>query len=485
VKRAPPASDTIAAIATAPGPSGIGVVRVSGPESLAVADLLFMSSGSGAARRPSACPGGTFMHGYVKRIEDAVEPAGRDEAPADEVVLLIYRAPHSYTREDAIEIQTHGGRLPARRVLRQVLTCGASPAEPGEFTRRAFLNGRIDLTQAEAVMDLINAESDRAASSAIRQIRGDISNSIIKIYDDMTSSLAYIEATLDFPDDEVPQSVLTIARQCIAQAVADTERLLGTWYEGRVLREGTHVVIAGRPNVGKSTLLNAILKAERAIVSDVPGTTRDTIEETVIVSGFPVHLVDTAGLRDAECQVERHGVRRSQEMIRGADVVLYVLDSSAPLAEEDRRMIDDLRMAQSQRSKEPEDRSTKILLVLNKVDRGRELGPGDFAGIECVECSLLEPTGVAPVTGALEAILGSVAEGPPHAVISERHYRTLSVAADHLRAAAAVMETGSDEAPALAAVHLRSGLDQLGRLLGKDYTSDLLDEVFSRFCIGK
>lgn len=481
MKTAPSATDTIAAIATAPGPAGISVVRVSGPCSLDVADRLFMSSGPGPARWPSTRPGGTFLHGYVRQIEAADQEGDQDEAPADEVVLLIYRAPRSYTCEDVVELQTHGGRLPARRVLRQVLACGVRPAEPGEFTRRAFLNGRIDLTQAEAVIDLITSESDRAASSAIRQISGEIKHSIVDVYNTVTSALADIEATLDFPEDEIPPHVLASAHQQIENALIDSDRLLATWHEGRVLREGTRVVIAGRPNVGKSTLLNAILKAERAIVSDVPGTTRDTIEETVVISGFPVHLVDTAGLREAECPVEQHGVRRSQEMIRDADIVLYVLDASVPLQEEDRRMIDDLRADGERRGGS----DASLLLVLNKVDLGRGTEPGSFSGIDCVECSLLEPGGVEPVTRSIAARLTAIAHGAPHAVISERHHRGLSVSAGHLRAAAEVMGTGSDEGLALAAVHLRSGLDQIGRLLGRDYTSDLLDDVFSRFCIGK
>ena len=515
--------DTIAAIATAPGPSGIAVVRVSGPASLEVADRLFIHGRTESNRAPSSHAGGTFLHGFIRPAETMAD--GRSD-PVDEVILLIYRAPRSYTREDAVEIQTHGGRLSAQRVLRQVLACGVRLSEPGEFTQRAFINGRIDLTQAEAVMDLISAACDRAATSAVLQLRGDLRSSLEAIYDRLVDSLSAIETSLDFVDDDVPDSIIAGGSASLSEAIRIAERLASTWEEGRVLREGKRVVIAGRPNVGKSTLLNALLGHQRAIVSHIPGTTRDTIEETLIVAGLPAHVVDTAGLRASTCPVEEEGVRRTRLAVEKADIVLYVVDGSAELSTDD---VENLH-----RLLDPggDGHRPDVLVVLNKQDLGTATTPSHVAAlgsVSCVACSLLDPRGVEPVVRGLERLLGSLADGPPHAVISERHYRGLVVALAHLRDAgnllrgrseetpdqaddgvvsASVSGTGSasgaamdlpsfssaamrglgrdpSECPILAAVHLRTALDELGQLLGKTYTADLLDRVFARFCIGK
>lgn len=477
-------TDTIAAIATAPGPSGIGIVRVSGPESLRVADRLFVHPQPENRPRPSDHPGGVFMHGFIRRVDGELE----DSVPVDEVILLVYRAPRSYTREDAIEIQTHGGRLSSQRILRQVLACGVRLSEPGEFTRRAFLNGRIDLTQAEAVMDLISAECDRAAASAILQLRGDIRRSLENIYSTILDSMSSFEASLDFREDGIPETLIGDGAEKLVEAIQVAERLADTWQEGRVLREGTRVVIAGRPNVGKSTLINAILGVERAIVSDAPGTTRDTIEETLVIAGFPVRIVDTAGLREPSCIVEVQGVQRARTAVGAADIILYVMDGSKPLSLEDTGNLDQIQRRPGS------GRSPEVLVVLNKRDLGEAVVPDQLTPLRCIRCSLLEPEGASPVKRELEAVLSAVADGPPHAVVCERHYRGLRVAIDHLHAAARLMGKNSsrggaavdpEEAPVLAAVHLRTALDEIGQLLGRTYTADLLDRVFARFCIGK
>ncbi len=276
-------NDTIAAISTAAGEGGISVIRISGPDTYRIADDIFAGSGPPPSRREPF----TFAYGHVTDV------GGR---MIDEVLMLFMRAPRSYTREDMVEIHGHGGGIQSRQLLRRVLEAGARSAEPGEFTRRAFLHGRIDLTQAEAVLDLIRARSDRAAGAAIDQLGGFITKRVTNIYDNAMSVAGDLEATMDFPEDELPEAVMADIRQRLDGVDRDMAELLSTWGEGRVLREGVLAVIAGKPNVGKSTLLNALLGSERAIVSDVPGTTRDHIEEVWILDGIPIRLVDTAGL---------------------------------------------------------------------------------------------------------------------------------------------------------------------------------------------
>jgi len=296
-----PFTDTIAAIATAPGEGAIAIVRLTGPASHAIADHIFKGKGAPPSRRP----GQSFLHGSI------ISTNGM----ADEVILLIYRAPHSYTREDAIEIQGHGGFAAAKRILRAVLEAGARMAEPGEFTKRAFLSGRIDLLQAEAVLDLIRARSDRAADAALEQLTGSLSKDFDELYDHTLALAANLEATLDFSEDELPESVMLDVITRRHDVESEFKSLLDSWDEGHLLREGALVVISGKPNVGKSTLLNALVGKDRAIVNPMAGTTRDTIEEQLVISGFMVRIIDTAGLRESPCEIEKEGVSRAIKAI--------------------------------------------------------------------------------------------------------------------------------------------------------------------------
>ena len=451
-------NDTIAAIATAPGESAIAVVRVAGPESLTIANQIFVCKGPPPSKRPA----NTFVHGRIVT----------DGAVADEVILLIYRAPQSYTREDAVEIQGHGGSTAAKRILRAVLDAGARPAEAGEFTKRAFLSGRLDLLQAEAVMDLIGARSDRAASAALEQLGGTLSRSFNEAYDAILAVAGELEATLDFSEDELSDSIMDGIGVRLRHAEQLLKELLATWDEGHLLREGARVVISGKPNVGKSTLLNALLGIDRAIVTHIPGTTRDVIEEEMVIDGYQVRIVDTAGLRTTDCQIEGEGIRRARKAIQQADVILHLIDGSAEMDAED---VEQLKRIPTQRA----------VIVINKTDLGNKVDVSAFASDQSVVCtSLLQSTGLDGVRRAIIDKLGADTAVQPHAVISERHRRLVVSALKDATEAALLLERDPAE-PALSASKLRSALESLGEATGRVYHEELLNHVFSRFCIGK
>ncbi|MBN1557878.1 MAG: tRNA uridine-5-carboxymethylaminomethyl(34) synthesis GTPase MnmE [Lentisphaerae bacterium] len=452
--------DTIAAIATAPGEAGIAVVRVSGPRSLAIGDRLVQEG----VQPPSGRPGGTFFHARIR---------GASGDALDEAIVLVYRAPHSYTREDVLEIQTHGGRACAGRTLEAVLAAGARPAEPGEFTRRAFLNGRLDLLQAEAVADLIRARSDRAAAAALDQLEGSLSDWLTNIYNDLLNVTSDVEGTLDFPEEDLPDAVPADLQARLDEMRQRLEALLATWHEGRLLREGARVVIGGKPNVGKSTLFNRLVNAERVIVADSPGTTRDTIEETVVIDGIPVRLNDTAGLRESLCRIEREGVSRAQALIAQADVVLYVLDASEPLDPGDSAALARLPGAST-------------IPILNKTDLGRRCEP-PATKLPPLWVSLLTDTELPRIRAAIAETLSVHTDAPPHAVISQRHRTLVAQALQEVKKARSVLDEAgpADDMSACAASHTRSALDALAAVIGRATHEDMLDRIFSRFCIGK
>jgi tRNA modification GTPase len=452
--------DTIAAVATAQGEGGISIVRVSGPQAFEFADQVFEGPGAPPSERPQH----SFVHGYIRG----------EAGHLDEVLLLIMRAPASYTREDMVEIQGHGGSQSAQRVLRAILEAGARPAGPGEFTRLAFINGRIDLTQAEAVLDLIRARSERAAAAALEQLEGGLSKGFNRVYDDLIAVSADLEATLDFPEDGLPETVMAGIVSRLKAVKAAMLRMVNTWEEGRLLRSGALAVISGRPNVGKSTLMNALLRQDRAMVSGIPGTTRDVIEETLILDGIPLRLVDTAGLRNSDCELEQEGIRRTRLQRERADLHLYVIDASEPLHEEDRAHLDDLR---------PE----HAVLVLNKMDLGRRVDPRGLGGFAHVETSLVSGEGLEALQQAILVQLEGRphTSGQPRALISERHRSLLVDAQRALDAAFDLLEIGSDDQIILASTQLRDALENIGLATGRTYSDELLDSIFSRFCIGK
>lgn len=449
----------MAAIATPSGEGGIAIVRVSGPQCFAVADRVFRCKGAA----PGGRAGGTFVFGRVVQGEEVI----------DDALCLIMRAPHSFTGEDTVEFQGHGGPVAIRRVLSAVLDAGARLAEPGEFTRRAFLNGKIDLLQAEAVLDVIRARSDRAAAAAVEQLEGGLSRRFNRLYDQVVAVAADLEASLDFPEDELPATVLPELLGRLDAAGAESRSLLATWNEGHLLRDGAAVVIAGRPNAGKSTLLNVLLGRDRAIVSHLPGTTRDVIEEVSIWQGLTIRLIDTAGLRESDCEIEREGIRRSRTQLDRADLFVYVIDASIGLSPEDEAIL--VRL-------DPE----RLVVVLNKTDlvaRERNDRP---IGSTTIRTSLRLGSGVEEVKAAIVSkLLGSGDRREHGATIGERHRELLVIALAALDEASGLLRTDADGAVVPACSLLKETLLQLGRATGRVYEDELLDSIFSRFCIGK
>jgi tRNA modification GTPase len=451
-------NDTIAAIATAAGVGGISVIRVSGSRSMEIADCVFNCRG----KKPSERKAGTFVHGRV------VSSGGER---LDDAILLIYRAPHSYTCEDVIEIQGHGGTVNARRILQTVLDAGARPAEPGEFTKRAFLNGRLDLVQAEAVADVVSAKSDHAARSAMEQLDGRLSSELADVYDVLVDVGSDIEATLDFEQDELPERIGADICGRLKTVRMRLEQLLATWQDGHVLRDGLLVVIAGQPNAGKSTLLNKLLGKDRAIVADMPGTTRDVIEEQMLIEGVMVRLVDTAGLRETECAVERDGVGRATEQMRKADVVLYVIDGSKSLSKNDISYLSDF--------------GGKCLVVVNKKDLGSAVADRQLPGGRYVRCSLESGEGFAEVVGMLSASVSKSVDTDSHSVISERHRYYIQNALNALnKTNADALDLNSEQA-SLCSDQIKMAVEFIGTILGRVYTEDMLDQIFKKFCVGK
>lgn len=453
--------DTIAAVITPPGEGGVAIVRVSGPLALTIADTLFRCKDP----LPSSRDDGTFVYGKVFDPSEEI----------DEALLLIWRAPRSYTREDVVEFQCHGGPLPASRILRACLSQGARPADPGEFTRRAFLNGRIDLLQAEAVMDLVRSHSDRARAAALQQLEGGLSEKFDRVYDELMMVAAQVEATLDFPEDELPESVPKKIVSEILRIQEHVQNLLQTWNEGHLLRDGAVVVISGKPNAGKSTLLNALLGHDRAIVSNIPGTTRDSIEAEFLLEGIPLRLVDTAGLRESEDFIENEGILRARKYIERADIHIHMVDMSQAA---------DLESMEALQGLAPK----KSLLICNKIDLPTLFHVEQWPDLRRVSTALEHKQGINDVKEALKSILsGSVdLSARPHVVISERHRNALLDVSRELEELNTLFSTdGTDEGLVLAVPMLREALIRLGEVTGREYHEDLLDQVFSSFCIGK
>jgi tRNA modification GTPase len=446
--------DTIAAISTAVGPGGISVVRVSGSDAFAVAETV-------AGIRPpdsASFPFARFAH-----FRNPVEGVA-----ADNGILIFFKAPRSYTGEDVVEFQGHGGRMPSSLVLAAVLAAGARQADPGEFTRRAFLNGKIDLARAEAVMDFIGAASVRAAAAAREQLEGALSAKVGTIYEAIVSVEADVEHLLDFEEGEIGDSFLHDALARCRAALSETEALLATWRTGTMLREGALVVICGKPNAGKSSLLNALLGRDRAIVSPVAGTTRDAIEEPFQVEGVPVRLVDTAGLRSGAGEIEAEGIARAEALVERAAVAVEVIDATAPSWRED---------AVAALGKER-------VAALNKIDAAAPEAAIDAAGIGAVAISAKTGAGLDSLLGAIAARLDLLPGGEGEVAVSERHRRCLAEARGQLVEAVASLECGGDGLVP-AASSLATAARALGEITGRVWSGDLLDSIFSRFCVGK
>jgi len=451
--------DTIAAISTPVGEGGIGIVRVSGPASLQIAQTIFKAKSNGGLKSHR------FSYGTIFNPEtgDVV----------DETMLVFMKGPNSYTREDVVEIQCHGGTLVVSRILSLVLAQGARLAEPGEFTKRAFLNGRIDLVQAEAIMDVIASRTDASLALAQHQREGLLSRRISAAKEGILYALAYVEALIDFPEEDIDVAVESDVLGRVTTALDELNRLIEGFDEGRVLRDGVSVVIAGKPNVGKSSLLNTLLKEKRAIVTSVPGTTRDVIEEVVNINGLPVKLLDTAGIRESDDQVEQEGVRLTLDRIPKADLVLFVVDGSAPFGAEDQAILEAIG-------------SKTHILVRNKSDLPDcvEL-PGGLSS-HSVSISTVTGEGVAELRDAITGAFmhGKAIDGREYVAVSRaRHRDALLKARESLERFIVNLQAGVNME--LLPIDLREALDAVGEVTGETTADDVLDRIFSSFCIGK
>lgn len=448
---ADPHQTTIAAIASPPGMGAISLLRISGPDARGVADRATDSKASSLLPR-------TTRHCRVKDSKGYV---------LDDGLLTVFHSPHSYTGEDTVEFTGHGGILATREVLGRFLECGAVAAEPGEFTRRAFLNGKLDLTQAEGVMDLISAQTRLSLRAARSQLDGTLGRRTTAARDQLLETLAHLEAWIDFPEEDIDPQTGSLLRGRVTAVLGVVDSLLATADQGRVLREGVRTVIFGQPNVGKSSLLNRLLGFERAIVSDIPGTTRDTIEEVVNLNGIPLRLVDTAGVREATDFIEAEGIQRTLRQIEDADLLLEIADISKP------RPVDATLPSTA----------AKHILVLNKTDLGEH---PSWAGVAAARLSCNSGAGF----DALSENVGNLlqfgeADWGEHAIaINARHQASLHRASTALLGALSILDDPSSDIE-LAAIDLRESLDALGEIPGKVDTEDLLGVIFSRFCIGK
>ncbi len=454
------ADDTIAAVTTPPGEGGVGVIRISGVNSFEVAGKIFRP-----ARNKNWCAESHRMHyGHV------VDQSGR---VIDEVLLCAMKAPHTYTREDVVEINCHGGMIPLRETLKAVLASGARPAEPGEFTKRAFLNGRIDLTQAESVIDIIRSKTAASLKIAVSQLEGRLSDRLNFIQGRILGILAGIEATVDFPEDDLEERERRQLLEEAGEIIGELNILIRTAGEGRIYREGIRTVIAGRPNVGKSSLLNRLLGKERAIVTDIPGTTRDIIEETVNIRGIPLILTDTAGLRETWDPVEKIGVKKTRETLAGAEMILFVVDAKTGMTGDDREILESIG-------------GVNVVLVVNKIDiENKKTEIYENWSFPVVKISALTGEGMDRLEEMVEIIAtGGRIISPDSIIISNVRHE------EALRRARAGMEDfisslGRGLPADILSIDVRNSYEALGEITGSTVDEELLNRIFTDFCIGK
>ena len=453
--------DTIAAISTAPGEGAIGIVRISGEDAIRIADEVYRLKDKRLKEQPSH----TIHYGHI------VDP--KNDEVIDEVMVTVLRAPKTFTREDVVEINCHGGIVAINRILQLVLRMGARLAEPGEFTKRAFLNGRIDLSQAEAVMDLIRAKTDKSMQMAMRQLDGELS----KLIQNFLNTLAQVEVNIDYPEyDDVEEMTLQLLREKTQQVSQGIRALLNTASQGKILRDGLKTAIVGRPNVGKSSLLNVLLREEKAIVTDIAGTTRDTIEEYVNVRGVPLQLIDTAGIRETDDVVERIGVERSRKALNEADFVLLILNQSEELMDEDLRLLEQTK-------------DFKRIILLNKTDLPTKIDMDkvkEFAtDSEIVTTSMLKKEGIDQLEEKIADYFfqGQMNERDATYLSNTRHIALLEKAEQALQEVANGVDMGMPVD--LIQIDFTRAWDLLGEITGDTVQDELLTQLFSQFCLGK
>ncbi|WP_314611187.1 tRNA uridine-5-carboxymethylaminomethyl(34) synthesis GTPase MnmE [uncultured Granulicatella sp.] len=457
--------DTIAAISTAPGEGAIGIVRISGEDAIRIADEVYRLKDKRLNEQASH----TIHYGHI------VNP--KNDEVIDEVMVTVLRAPKTFTREDIVEINCHGGIVAINRILQLVLRMGARLAEPGEFTKRAFLNGRIDLSQAEAVMDLIRAKTDKSMQMAMRQLDGELSKLIQNLRQEILNTLAQVEVNIDYPEyDDVEEMTLQLLREKTEQVSRGIRALLNTASQGKILRDGLKTAIVGRPNVGKSSLLNVLLREEKAIVTDIAGTTRDTIEEYVNVRGVPLQLIDTAGIRETDDVVERIGVERSRKALNEADFVLLILNQSEELMDEDLRLLEQTK-------------DFKRIILLNKTDLPTKIDMGkvkEFAtDSEIVTTSMLKKEGIDQLEEKIADYFfqGQMNERDATYLSNTRHIALLEKAEQALQEVANGVDMGMPVD--LIQIDFTRAWDLLGEITGDTVQDELLTQLFSQFCLGK
>ena len=464
--------DTITAISTPIGHSGIGIVRLSGRDSIKIADKIFASHKKKTLKKT---PTHRLVYGHIISSHKEI---------IDEALVSVMKAPHTYTKENIVEINCHGGPVPLRRILALVLKNGARLAEPGEFTRRAFLNGRIDLAQAEAVLDVINSLTEQSRKTAFEQLSGGLSKKTESIREGLLSIIAIVEAYIDFPEEEIEFPALKEMKKTALSIRKSLRQLIESSQYGMILRDGLKTAIIGRPNVGKSSLLNALLEQDRAIVTEVPGTTRDIIEDYLNIHGLPVKIMDTAGIRKVEDIAEKEGVKRSHKAMKDADLVLIVLDGSESLHDTDKELIDKAN---------PEN----TILVINKIDLQQKIkldkknppsppllkgGKGGFDAI--AKISALKGKGIDELKNKIEDV--ALHGRPANAAVTVTNIRHVHVLKRTLKSVDSfIKEIDKKTSPEFLSVELREALDAIGEITGATTSEDILNKIFTNFCIGK
>ena len=456
-------TDTIAAISTSTGNSGIGIIRVSGDEAIEIVDKIFKSNKEG--KRLINVKSHTVNYGNIVDGEKVL----------DQVLVLVMKNPHSYTGEDTVEIDCHGGMLILKKVLDLVIKNGAKSAAPGEFTKRAFLNGRLDLSQAEAVMDLINSQNDFALNSSIEQLKGGVSEKIKEIRSDVIYHIAFIESALDDPEHISLDGYDNEISEMINKNISKIKKMIDTFDNGRIMKEGIKTVILGKPNAGKSSLLNRMLGEERAIVTDIAGTTRDTLEENINLNGLSLKIIDTAGIRNTDDKVEQIGVNKAKEIAEGADLIIYVVDGSKDIDENDKEILEIIK-------------NKKVIVLLNKTDIDRVVDIEQLNEIpkeDIIEFSAKAGFGMDELEEKIKDMFysGEITFNDQVYITNARHKEALENSYNSLLKVKESVDAGMPED--FYSIDLMDAYEQLGLIIGESVEDDLVNEIFSKFCMGK
>ncbi|NLK73595.1 MAG: tRNA uridine-5-carboxymethylaminomethyl(34) synthesis GTPase MnmE [Clostridiales bacterium] len=455
--------DTIAAVATAPGEAGIGIVRLSGENVLQIINDIFKPK---SKKSISAIDHRKLIYGHIIDNKQVI----------DEVLVVYMKAPHTYTKEDIAEIHCHGGMIPVRKILELTLKKGARLAEKGEFTKRAFLNGRIDLSQAEAVMDIISAKTDKGFDLALNQLEGQLSENIRQIRNALLQTIAHVSVNIDYPEEDIEEITYENLKKQISDILSSIKNLLETADTGKIIKDGLNTVIIGRPNVGKSSLLNALLKESRAIVTEIPGTTRDIIEEMLHINGIPLKIIDTAGIRETSDVIEKIGVEKTKKSFNMADLIIFMLNTSEPLASEDHQIIELLK-------------HRKAIVVLNKTDLPQKINIEEIQSLlpdkKIIQASMKQGKGIKELEEAISDMVysGHVSQKNTLMITNIRHKNLLEKAKTFLEDSLSMIER--QEPLDFIDIDLKNAWESLGEIIGEAVAEDIIDEIFSRFCLGK